>query len=260
MEYRIRYNMDRYMGHVIDDTEERYARSKRYFEDNSINKFIIKDWKTEAGSKYHPLLKDSPLLITDMWRKEFMKIDDDIQSLFKGEYYGDYYKDREHMRSFSFPEGDLGQKILSIIGKDLNIDYEFRQIAILENQIGVMDRPAENWHTDQQMRETVRIIIYLSDVEDEADGPFEYIARPEERHINLDTLHDLDLNAEAGMNIYNYVDSLPKEKKAKMYGKKYTAVIFDPVCIHRGSNPTRRPRRIMLVDIKRRNSISIFKK
>jgi hypothetical protein len=258
MNYKITYNME----HVVKYSDERWNKSKEFFLHNDINKFLIKDWKNEIGKKFHPLLESSPLLVTNMWRKEFLELDDEIQELFKKENNKQFYKneEKEHMKDFLFPENELGQKIMSIMGKDLDlINNEFLTISLLENQVGIMDRPAEDWHTDSQMKQTVRIIVYLSDVDDELDGPFQYIARPEEKHFNIDDFHNFNVDPEAGMEMYSYVNSLPEEKKVKMYGKKYTAVIFDPMCLHRGSNPIRKPRRIMLIDIKRKNNIATLK-
>jgi hypothetical protein len=265
VEYKISENLD----HVMIVDEKISKKSSDFFITHDIDEFRVKDWKKEMGEKYHPLLKNSPLLVTDMWREKFMEFDKEIQNVFNGEFTEQFFDEdgiKAAYKSFSIPE-DLKQKLMRIVAKDLDVDEEFLMFTIIENQLGFVAKPqgeeqvdaAQNWHCDDQLKQTVKMIMYLSDVEDELDGPFEYIDKPEERHFNIDTLHDLGIKPDHGFGTMPYVMSLPNKKKKKMYGPKYTAVVFDVSCIHKGNYPTRRPRKILMVDIKRKNNLSILR-
>jgi hypothetical protein len=266
MKYRVSQNLD----HVMQPNEEDYKKYMDFFTEHNIDEFKIKDWKNEIGEKFHPLLKDSPLLVTDMWREKFMELDNEIQDIFNGKYNEQFFDEdgiKAAYRSYHVPES-LIQKMMTILAKDLDVDEEYLMFSVIENQTGFIANPqgeeqvdaAQNWHTDVQLKQTVKLIMYLSDVEDELDGPFEYITRPEERHFNIDTLHDLDIKPDVGFDTIANVMSLPKEKKVKMYGPRYTAVVFDVSCVHKGNYPIRRPRRILMADIKRKNNISLLRK
>jgi hypothetical protein len=241
--------------------EEHYKKSLEFFSKNDIENFRIKNWKDDIGAKFHPLLKDSPVLVTNIWREDLLKLDDDIQKIFNNPpveelFYDD--KNRPHKKVFSIPENELGQKILNIIGKDLDIDNEFFMVTLVENQIDIYDIAAEKWHIDHQLKQSVRVIIYLTDVDNEGDAPFEYISNPEKRHYNMDSILDRNLDLAAGFKMQDYANSLPPERKIKVLGPRYTAIVFDPTCIHKGNKTINKPRRILLADIKRKNNIGAY--
>jgi hypothetical protein len=265
MQYKVSENLD----HVMQPNEQDFNRYMDFFRKHSIEEFRIKDWKIEAGERFHPLLKDSPLLVTDMWREKFMELDSEIQDIFNGSYEKEFFDEdgiTAAYKSYHVSES-LRQKMMAILAKDLDVDEEYLMFSVIENQTGFIAKPqgeeqvdaAQNWHTDVQLKQTVKLIMYLSDVEDELDGPFEYIDKPEERHFNIDTLHDLNIKPDVGFNTLEYILSLPEEKKKKMYGPRYTAVVFDVSCNHKGNYPTRRPRKILMADVRRKNNISALR-
>jgi hypothetical protein len=267
MHYKILRNSE--LTHIIKYNGNFEKESNLFFSKYNIDNFRIKNWKDDVGKNYHPLLKDSPLIVTNIWREKLLEIEAEIDSIFEGPYHlEDIESGKARYKSFNEIPKDIEQKIMSIVAKDLDIDNEFYQFSILENQTGFVKdetqwRPedaGQYWHIDSQMRQTLRCIVYLSDVEDELDGPFEYIDRPEERHFNIDAIHEFNNIDPNPVIIDTYLQNLQSEKKVKMYGPKYTAVIFDPSCIHKANYPIRKPRRVLMFDVKRKNNISYIMK
>lgn len=100
------------------------------------------------------------------------------------------------------------------------------------------------WHWDNNPDEVVKIIIYLSDVNDDEDGPFEYLRNPEtglapiietsrsgynhwKKPRNNSRITDQEMKSFANQGYVPYT----------VHGLKGTATIFNNNCAHRANPP-----------------------
>jgi hypothetical protein len=238
-----------------------------------IEHFRIKDWKTERGEKVHPFLKDSPVADLGMRYYDKLKpLEKEINDIF------DKAKQHEKHPNFSDENGkvtfytyssaspELMQKLMSIFAEDLGIE-EFLSFQFIENVINFTEIPGKtgeyptqvwpaiDWHEDSQVYNTLRLVVYLSDVDDIDDGAFEYAYPPENYVFDSDTLHDLDVDFSIMTLSYDH-KHLPEENKKLLLGKKFTAGLFNPYIPHKGNYPKRKSRRTIFIDFEPHNRFS----
>jgi hypothetical protein len=235
--------------------------------------FRIKDWKTQRGEKVHPFLKDSPVADLGLRYAEKLKpLEKEIDAIFdnaRPDQKHPNFSD-EHGKvtfyTYSSASEQLRQKLMKIFAEDLGIE-EFLAFHFIENVVNFTELKSENgeyipqvwpavdWHEDGQAYNCLRMVVYLNDVDDENDGPFEYAYPPENYFFDFDTLHDLDVDFGIGTLSYGHKDA-PAEKKKLLLGKKFTAGLFHPHIPHKGNYPNRKNRRTIFMDFEPHNRFS----
>lgn len=90
---------------------------------------------------------------------------------------------------------------------------------------------SEMWHIDNKVDCTFKLNIYLSDVDDDESSPFEYIKEPKNHfYLYQDFVGDDNWKLTRVNNFYPTPD-----QTEKIYGKKYTSILFVPNFIHKGN-------------------------
>lgn len=90
---------------------------------------------------------------------------------------------------------------------------------------------SEIWHTDNKLDGVMKLNIYLSDVNDDGESPFEYIKEPEKNFYSYKEFQGDDKWRLTRVNSY----SPTPDQTVKVYGKKYTSILFVPNFIHKGN-------------------------
>jgi hypothetical protein len=235
--------------------------------------FKIKNWKEERGEKVHPLLKDSPVVDLGMRYYDKLKplekeIDDVFNKARNDQKHPNFSDENGKVTFYTYSSAspELTQKLMKIFAEDLDIE-EFFAFYFIENVINFTEIPggpgeyptqvwpAVDWHEDGQVYNALRMVVYLNDVENEDDGPFEYAYPPENYVYDFDTLHDLDVDFGAGTRSYDHKHA-PAENKKFLLGKKFTAGLFHPHIPHKGTYPRRKSRRTIFMDFEPRQRFS----
>jgi hypothetical protein len=90
---------------------------------------------------------------------------------------------------------------------------------------------SEMWHTDNKEDGAIKLNVYLSDVDDDSNSPFEYIKNPEKHFYLYKKFQGDDKVKLTRVNNFN-----PRpDQTIKVYGKKYTSILFIPNFIHKGN-------------------------
>ena len=89
-----------------------------------------------------------------------------------------------------------------------------------------------HWHSDGYLgtAPVVRALWYLTDVDDERDGPFECILRSQSYGV---------IRRDWGWTLRDTVSDLPRQRVFTALGKAGTIVLFNPNIIHRATLPRR---------------------
>lgn len=127
-------------------------------------------------------------------------------------------------------EVSLHEPLLQIIAKYLG-QAPFLQYTLLTNSVPSTEplKSSQLWHHDHDSNNMLKFFIYLSDVNDDDDGPFTLLPRSESEKIenSFFTRHLTD------QEVAQYCDMT---KIMKMTGKKWSTFICDTSrCYHMGS-------------------------
>jgi hypothetical protein len=248
----------------FDNEEAILKNSKEFFEKNNIETYRIKNWTIEKGEKLHPLLKYSPAVNIGILLKDVIEpFESEINDIFKN-------KDGKYpeIEIFKIDDGIITAKEFDLRIINNNIyDYIKKgiseklsssgiNISVLEmkliiykktnDNLGKKGMHATNWHLDDA-RADIRLIIYLDDVNDELDGPFEVCNNPE---LNAYELKELSYK---GIHIYDTLmekeGKIPNENEngIKFFGPKYTTAMFYSSILHRANRPIRKDRPFLFI-------------
>jgi hypothetical protein len=137
-----------------------------------------------------------------------------------------------------FSQWGREQKLLNIIENYIGLSVAFQGVHLRK------DFPSENqfgtllWHKDSEDRRMVKMIIYLSDVE-EKHGPFEYVP------VSLTSLYSLNYyriyyklwrSGYLGINDEQLKEVIPQDKWKSCPGPAGTVIFTDPkIALHHGS-------------------------
>lgn len=131
-------------------------------------------------------------------------------------------------------------------------------IKIYETPVGLKDEKSSwLWHLDNNPREQIKILMYLTDVE-EGSGPFTYLSDPHGRAVKASTRRVDHKNwcTSKGLHASKFcswhssrvsahaMDTMIKNgcNEVPVYGKIGTSILFDNNIIHKGSLPKIKPR------------------
>lgn len=137
-----------------------------------------------------------------------------------------------------FSQWGREQKLLNIIENYIGLPVAFQGVHLRK------DFPSENqfgtllWHKDSEDRRMVKMIIYLSDVE-EKHGPFEYVP------VSLTSLYSLNYyriyyklwrSGYLGINDEQLKQVIPQDKWRSCPGPAGTVIFTDPkIALHHGT-------------------------
>ena len=100
------------------------------------------------------------------------------------------------------------------------------------------------WHYDDNSSRMAKLIVYLSDIDDELDGPFCYVpGSPASRTSQFPPVEGQYSIAEDEL-----VAVYGQEGLVPMFGKSGTVVLTDTTGWHRGSKPTRHDRYVLYIN------------
>ena len=127
----------------------------------------------------------------------------------------------------------LEPRLLDVVENYLGVPVAFESVH-LRKDIGTAQQVGTRiWHLDTEDQRVVRILIYLSDV-DEDSGPFEYVPLPlTRRHREL---HDRALRASGDPILDDEIaETIPREEWRQCVGPAGTVVIADnALVLHHG--------------------------
>ena len=115
----------------------------------------------------------------------------------------------------------------------------------------VTPRPPESsmlWHFDEHPKEMLKIMIYLSDV-DEGSGPFTYLASPRPANAVNGARNPIGGHSRVSeVRIANYVASGCEIRHVT--GPRGTMILFHDNAIHRGLPPTQSHRDVVVLQLR----------
>lgn len=106
---------------------------------------------------------------------------------------------------------------------------------------------SEFWHSDNEPDHVTRLIIYLDDVLNDGDAPFEWYDDPENSVCKF--YYDLKY-ADQGWKKTRFFD-LQEERKNKVFGKKHTSFLFQPNMIHKGNFARNKKRDVISLNLQK---------
>jgi len=106
---------------------------------------------------------------------------------------------------------------------------------------------SEFWHSDNEPDHVSRLIIYLDDVMEEGDAPFEYYDDPDNTVCKF--YYDLKY-ADRGWKKTRFFN-LQEERKHKVFGPKYTSFIFQPNMIHKANFARNKKRDVISLNLQK---------
>jgi len=114
-------------------------------------------------------------------------------------------------------------------------------VLIYKNLANKVERSSWIWHYDNNIREQLKLMVYLSDV-GENNGAFEVIMKDGKGARPLTLTNDSRVSQS---DILKYEEM--GWKRTPIVGKRGTLCLFDPNCVHRATTPTEEPHRIAIV-------------
>ena len=140
----------------------------------------------------------------------------------------------------------LNEKWINAARKILNVEPNLIDVTSwytlpYKNQIDLTKYGAQIWHRDVDKLRDIKIFIYLSDVNDSDDGPFEILVNSHKstvryiKYVNNNNFRIFDENIKKDL-FY---------KKHAFIGKKGNNFIVDTRCLHRGGIVKEKPRHVL---------------
>jgi hypothetical protein len=104
---------------------------------------------------------------------------------------------------------------------------------------------SELWHSDNEPNNVTRLIIYLDDVIDDGDSPFEYYDDPKNKICEYNYANN---KIDGGWKKSRFFN-LDEDKKIKVYGPKYSSFIFHPNMIHKANFARTKKRDVISINL-----------
>jgi hypothetical protein len=242
--------------------KEREEKSKEFFKNNNYEDYKIKDWSKEKGSNLHPLLSEMPVVNLGMLLRDLIiPVQNKIENIIKNKN-GEY----PEIHKFKTDDGKVTAKEFNIssFDKDLfsyledsiskklsteDIEVNISDIIVglykaSKDNLGKKGMHATEWHLDDE-GSNVRLIIYLDDINDELDGPFEVCNNSDKNAYKLKKL------SEQGIHLEDRIvpEAFPSEEEdgKKFFGPKYSTIMFYSSIPHRANRPIRKDRPFLFV-------------
>lgn len=133
-------------------------------------------------------------------------------------------------------------EIMSVVDKVYGCDSKIQEIKILKhlrhNNVDIQ-KGAFIWHSDRHVNEILNVLLYLNDVTNVQDGPFQYIEKNDQPYYNLSINKNIS-HKEA--TSYGNIKSL--------LGVAGSFYVFDNNFIHRASVPTNKDRNAIIFQVR----------
>ena len=127
----------------------------------------------------------------------------------------------------------LDEQLLNFVENMVGLPIAYHGVVARQEIIDGQVSGSRRWHIDSEDREIIRIMIYLSDVLEDDDGPFEYI--PMTKSPGYGDFNGIDLDFIPDQAMDNLVS---KSEWKKVLGPSGTVLFLRPgKMFHRGSMP-----------------------
>ena len=129
-------------------------------------------------------------------------------------------------------------RLLHIIENYIGLPIAFQGIHLRRDFANPSPITTELWHQDLEDRRILKVIVYLSDVLGEEDGPFEYIPKSTVSPLRSLLIHRRIAKAHAlGIDDTVMQQFVPQTQWKKCFGPVGTVVLMDPKNIfHHGKS------------------------
>lgn len=138
----------------------------------------------------------------------------------------------------------LSQPVLNIAGMHFGSAAKFVRFSLqstVSQRPGTERKASQRWHRDPDDRRIFKMFIYLSDVDEYADGPFEYVRASHDRGFRSSLFPQT-----SPYGFYppdgEVEKAVPFDDIVTVMGKAGTVIFADTNAIHRGGYSTRKER------------------
>lgn len=136
-----------------------------------------------------------------------------------------------------------GDRILDLIERYLEVPVAYHGVYLRRDRAVPRSIASNRWHLDMEDRKVVKVIVYLTDVQD-GDGAFRYI--PLQRSLEL--RHRLGLAYRLGADA-DMCRLIPEDEWQTAQGPAGTVLVCDTALLfHKGHRPQRRDRVALFYD------------
>lgn len=143
-----------------------------------------------------------------------------------------------------FIKANLDGRLLGIAGSYLGLAPRFRAFSLrltLVSPAGAKEYFSQRWHRDNEDKRLCKIFIYVTDVMEDADGPFRYI-----KGSHFDGPYGNIFPARPPSSLYPDLGEVEKRIPADAiqtcFGKAGTVILADTGGLHKGGYVTAQPR------------------
>jgi hypothetical protein len=134
-------------------------------------------------------------------------------------------------------------RLFDLVERHIGVPVAYHGVYLRRDRAGADVARSQQWHLDPEDRHVVKVIVYLTDVED-GDGAFEYIPRRESTELGRALGPMFKLGGDERMGTL-----VPKEYWRIVGGPAGTVVIADTAQLfHRGRQPADQDRLALFYD------------
>ena len=135
----------------------------------------------------------------------------------------------------------LDHTMLDLAENFLGLPPAYHGVTVRKDLVDHQQRGSRKWHLDNEDRRVMRVIVYLSDVLDRGDGPFEYL--PPRLGLTARSFRDI---AQAGMMSDDEVTPIvPEDRWRAVLGPKHTVIIASTDRVFHRGRPPQRERKVL---------------
>ncbi|MBF5044300.1 hypothetical protein FGE12_18020 [Aggregicoccus sp. 17bor-14] len=148
----------------------------------------------------------------------------------------------------------LQQPLLDLAERYLGLPVDYLGVNIKREVANGLSVGTRKWHADPEDDRMLKIIVYLSDVDDRS-GPFEAVDAPRSDHVR----RTLRYTWSSDHKLERLPEVVPEAEWTRCTGPRLTAVFADTArCFHRASPPTGRDRYSMTFSFLSRKAYFCF--
>lgn len=135
----------------------------------------------------------------------------------------------------------LDDAMLDLAENFIGLPVAYHGVTARKDLVDHQQRGSRKWHQDDEDRRVMRVLIYLSDVLDEGDGPFEYL--PPDLGLSARSFRDA---ASAGMMTDEEVQRVvPTDQWRRVLGPKHTVILASTDRVFHRGRPPQRERKVL---------------
>lgn len=135
----------------------------------------------------------------------------------------------------------LDDKMLDLAEHVIGLPVAYHGVTVRKDLVDHQQRGSRKWHQDAEDRRVLRVLVYLSDVLDEGDGPFEYL--PPDRGLDARSFAG---SVTAGMMTDDEVRRVvPPEHWRRVLGPRHTVILATTDRLFHRGRPPQRERKVL---------------